>query len=95
MKLKQYDLHFCLLQVTADDLIGYRSVSLIATFGRFTVRGECPLPQLMIRMLIVGYCYGIRHERRSGCTLVIDGSASSISPTRSRITLRFQSIVQR
>jgi transposase len=21
-------------------------------------------PELMIRMLIVGYCYGIRHERR-------------------------------
>jgi hypothetical protein len=37
-------------------------------------------PELMIRMLIVGYCYGIRHERclceEVTCTLAIGGSAS-------------------
>ena len=52
-------------------------------------------PELMIRMLIVGYCYGIRHERRlcEEVTLPTDGSASSISTTGSRITPRFRSIV--
>ena len=43
-------------------------------------------PELMIRMLLVGYCYGIRHERRLcrkwRCTLLTAGSASSISTTR-------------
>jgi len=42
-------------------------------------------PELMIRMLIVGYCYGIRFERKL-CEEVelhwlIDGSAGSISMT--------------
>jgi transposase len=38
----------------------------------------------MIRMLIVGYCYGIRFEscaRRLSCTLLTAGSAGSISTT--------------
>ncbi len=42
-------------------------------------------PELMIRMLIVGYCYGIRFERklsrRSSCTSPIAGSAASILTT--------------
>src|ERR1700737_1265093 len=40
-------------------------------------------PELMIRMLIVGYCYGIRFERRGG---------GSISTTGCRITRRSRSI---
>lgn len=52
-------------------------------------------PELMIRMLLVGYCYGVRSERRL-CQevelhLPTAGSASSISMTRSRITRRFRS----
>src|SRR2546423_3417432 len=43
-------------------------------------------PELMIRMLIVGYCYGIRFgggcARRLSCTWLIGGSAGSISMTR-------------
>ena len=43
-------------------------------------------PELMIRMLIVGYCYGVRFERRcarrSNCILPTAGSAGSISTTR-------------
>jgi hypothetical protein len=43
-------------------------------------------PELMIRMLIVGYCYGIRFERRlceeSNFTLRTAGFAASISTTR-------------
>jgi transposase len=37
-------------------------------------------PELMIRMLLVGYCYGIRHERRlcQEVVLLTAGSASSI-----------------
>ena len=42
-------------------------------------------PELMIRMLIVGYCYGIRSERRLSrrprCTSHIGGSAGSILTT--------------
>ncbi len=49
-------------------------------------------PELMIRMPIVGYCYGIRSERRSprksSCTSPIAGSAGSIWKTRSRTTRR-------
>ena len=49
-------------------------------------------PELMIRMLLVGYCYGIRHERRFAkkwrCTLLTAGSASSIWTTRSRTIQR-------
>jgi len=33
-----------------------------ASTATLAVRGS--IPSLMIRMLIVGYCYGIRHERR-------------------------------
>jgi hypothetical protein len=47
-------------------------------------------PELMLRMLIVGYCYGIRHERKlceeASCTWPIAGSASLISMTRFRTT---------
>jgi transposase len=47
-------------------------------------------PEFMIRMLLVGYCYGIRSERRH-CQevelhLSYRGPAGSISMTRSRIT---------
>jgi transposase len=54
-------------------------------------------PELMIRMLIVGYCYGIRFERRL-CEevelhLPIDGSAGSTLTIRSPITRRSRSIV--
>ena len=53
-------------------------------------------PELMIRMLIVGYCYGIRFERRlcesSNFTLRTDGFAASISTTRFQITRRSRSI---
>src|SRR3954469_3036579 len=43
-------------------------------------------PELMIRMLIIGYCYGIRFERRL-CEevemhLAYRGSAGSLSTTR-------------
>src|SRR5580704_7493001 len=53
-------------------------------------------PELMVRMLIVGYCYGIRSERRL-CEevelhLPIAGSVASISTTRSRTIRRSQSI---
>jgi transposase len=43
-------------------------------------------PELMIRMLIVGYCYGIRFERRlrptSGCSSATGSIISSTSRTR-------------
>src|SRR5437660_8233291 len=53
-------------------------------------------PELMIRMLLVGYCYGIRHERRL-CQevaphLATPGSASSISTTRFRTIRHSRSI---
>ena len=53
-------------------------------------------PELMIRMLIVGYCYGIRFERRL-CEevemhLAYRGSAGSISMTRFPIIRRSRSI---
>ena len=54
-------------------------------------------PELMIRMRIVGYCYGIRSERgcarRSSFTLPIAGSAVSIWTTRSPTIRRSRSIV--
>jgi hypothetical protein len=44
-------------------------------------------PELMIRMVIVGYCYGIRFERssatKSTCIWLIDGSAGSMSTSGS------------
>ena len=47
-------------------------------------------PELMIRLLIIGYCYGLRSERRltrkSNFISRTDGSAGSISMTRSRTT---------
>src|ERR1700740_3716493 len=50
-------------------------------------------PELMIRMLIVGYCYGLRSERRLTqeveLHLAYCWSAGSISLTRFRITPRF------
>ena len=54
-------------------------------------------PELMLRMLIVGYCYGIRFERRL-CEevelhLAYAGSAGSISMIRCPITRPFRSIV--
>src|SRR5215475_8248596 len=51
-------------------------------------------PELMIRMLLVGYCYGIRHERRlcQEVTLLTAGSASSISTIGSRTIRRSRSI---
>src|SRR3954464_9466034 len=53
-------------------------------------------PELMIRMLIVGYCYGIRFERRlceeSNCIWLFGGFAGSISTTAFPITRRSQSI---
>ena len=54
-------------------------------------------PELMIRMLIVGYCYGIRFERKL-CEevelhLAYGGSAGSTSTTRCPITRRSRSIV--
>src|SRR5215510_10144454 len=43
-------------------------------------------PELMIRMLIIGYCYGLRSERKLTqeveLHLPIGGSAGSISTTR-------------
>jgi transposase len=49
-------------------------------------------PELMIRMLIVGYCYGIRSERKLTqeveLHLAYRWFASSISTTRSRTTRR-------
>jgi transposase len=52
-------------------------------------------PELMIRMLVVGYCYGIRSERRLTqeveLHLAYASSASSTSTTRSRITRRSRS----
>ena len=53
-------------------------------------------PELMLRMLIVGYCYGIRFERKL-CEdvelhLPIVGSAVSISTTKCPITRRSRSI---
>jgi transposase len=53
-------------------------------------------PELMIRMLIVGYCYGIRFERKL-CEevelhLAIGGSAVSILTTRFPTIRRSQSI---
>ena len=49
-------------------------------------------PELMIRMLIVGCCCGIRSSagspRKSNCTSPIAGSAGSIWKTRSRTTRR-------
>src|ERR1700690_4537323 len=53
-------------------------------------------PELMIRMLIVGYCYGIRFERRLCEELELHLAyrwfAGSISTTRCPITRRFRSI---
>src|SRR5208282_2046937 len=58
-------------------------------------------PELMIRMLIVGYCYGIRSERRlceevelhlAYRTLHTGGFVGSISTTRSLIIRRSRSI---
>ena len=53
-------------------------------------------PELMIRMLIVGYCYGIRFERRlarrSSCISHIDGFAASILMTKCLTTRRSRSI---
>ena len=53
-------------------------------------------PELMIRMLIVGYCYGLRFERklceRSSCTSPTAGSAASISTTRFPTTRPSRSI---
>jgi transposase len=47
-------------------------------------------PELMIRMFIVGYCYGIRLERKLcqevACIWRVGGSANSTSTTRFRIT---------
>ena len=44
-------------------------------------------PELMIRMLIIGYCYGLRSERKLTQEVeLIDGSAGSTSTTRSRTT---------
>ena len=47
-------------------------------------------PELMIRMLIIGYCYGLRSERRLtqevDLHLATGGSAASTSMTKSRIT---------
>ena len=53
-------------------------------------------PELMLRMLIVGYCYGIRFERRV-CQevelhLAYDGSAGLISTTRCLTIRRSRSI---
>ena len=51
-------------------------------------------PELMMRMLIVGYCYGLRSERRLTqeieLHLDIAGSADSISMTRFLITRLFR-----
>ena len=44
-------------------------------------------PELMIRILIIGYCYGIRSEgdfEEVGFTLGTDGFIGSISTTRCR-----------
>ena len=53
-------------------------------------------PELMIRMLIVSYCYGIRSERRLceevRCTSHIGGSAGSILMTGCLTTRRSRSI---
>src|ERR1035437_3281068 len=53
-------------------------------------------PELMIRMLIVGYCYGIRFERRLCGEVELlwptDGSVGSISMTRFPIIRRSRSI---
>src|SRR4051794_17955642 len=40
-------------------------------------------PELLVRMLLVGYCYGIRSERR---TSLIVGSVASASMARCRTT---------
>ena len=53
-------------------------------------------PELMLRMLIVGYCYGIRSERKL-CEevelhLAYLGSVASLSTTRCPITRRSRSI---
>jgi hypothetical protein len=42
-------------------------------------------PELMIRMLLVGYCYGIRHERRPLEASNIDGDTLEIHGTRVRL----------
>ena len=52
-------------------------------------------PELMIRMLLVGYCYGIRHERRPCQEVALHlayrwFTASSISTIRFRIIRRSQ-----
>jgi transposase len=55
-------------------------------------------PELMLRMLIVGYCYGIRFERRLceevelSYTSLIGGSVGSISTTKYLTTRRSRSI---
>jgi transposase len=53
-------------------------------------------PELMLKMLIVGYCHGIRFERKL-CEEVelpspIVGSVASLSTTRSPITRHSRSI---
>ncbi len=54
-------------------------------------------PELMIRMLIVGYCYGIRSERRLYEEVeppaTTAGSVASISTTKSPIIRHSRSIV--
>src|SRR4249919_723422 len=49
-------------------------------------------PELMLRMLIVGYCYGIRFERRLSYTSLIGGSVGSVSTTKYLTTRRSRSI---
>jgi hypothetical protein len=49
-------------------------------------------PELMLRMLIVGYCYGIRFGR-SSFTSPIVGSVASLSTTSSRITRHSRSSI--
>ena len=48
-------------------------------------------PELMLKMLIVGCCYGIRFERKL-CEEVELGSVASLSTTSSPITRHFRSI---
>ncbi len=51
-------------------------------------------PELMLRMLIIGYCYGIRFERKlcEDVELHLAYLAVSISTTRCQITRPFRSI---
>src|SRR6476646_7012977 len=63
--------------VSSDDTVWHaRLRMLLIGNGFYSRRGECVPsvnseigrpsvdPELMIRMLLVGYCYAIRHERR-------------------------------